>query len=211
MNYWISNVDFASDANICFHFSTFMHLACFWSQLLCLNQFICINTSLWESNYRLVSSEGSFCVSLLWLNVVKFVLMLRLLKTHLAKRSMPLHSTFRTFSPHQLPRSSTPCTILSEMVQTLSVVTLLAYVRVSRLLFLMASGSTFPIMMHLRSLLSLLRGTLGLFLAKTKSTQGYLYINIELCFFTLCFYFLGMWMRFWQFRRAPYSPCAVWI
>ncbi|GFZ19207.1 reversibly glycosylated polypeptide 1 [Actinidia rufa] len=55
-----------------------------------------------------------------------------LLKTHLAKRSMPLHSTFRTFSPHQLLRSSTPCMIRSEMVLILSVGTLLAYVRVSR-------------------------------------------------------------------------------
>ncbi|GFZ19027.1 reversibly glycosylated polypeptide 1 [Actinidia rufa] len=84
------------------------------------------------SNYHLVSSEGISCVSLLWLNVVKLVSMLRLLKTHLAKRSMPLHSTFRTFSPHQLLRSSTPCMIRSEMVLILSVGTLLAYVRVSR-------------------------------------------------------------------------------
>lgn len=75
---------------------------------------------------------------------------------------MPLHNTSRTFSPHQLPCSSTPFMTLIARVQILSVDTLLAYARVFQLLFLMDSGSTSQIMMLQRSLLSLARGTLGL-------------------------------------------------
>lgn len=70
-------------------------------------------------------------------------------------------STLRTFCARQHLSSSTLYTILSVMVLTLSVDTPSAYVRVFLLLFLMVSGSTSLIMMHLPSLSSPLRGTLG--------------------------------------------------
>ena len=87
--------------------------------------------------------------------------MLRLLKTRLENRSMHLRSTFRTFSPHPPLISSIPCMILTVKVQILSVDIHLVSARVPKLLFLMASGSTSQIMMHLHSLWSLGRGTLG--------------------------------------------------
>lgn len=86
---------------------------------------------------------------------------------------MPLNNTSRTFSPRQLPRSSTPFMILIARVQILSVDTLLAYARVLQLLFLMASGSTSQIMMRQRSLLSLARGTPGLFFSNQVNQRKY--------------------------------------
>lgn len=89
------------------------------------------------------------------------LLMLRLLKTHLANQSMHLSSTSRTFSAHPPRISSIPCMTLTVKVQISSVDIHLVSVRVPKLQSLMASGSTSLIMTHLHSLWSLGRGTLG--------------------------------------------------
>lgn len=96
--------------------------------------------------------------------LINLIMMHRLVRIHLENQSMRSSSTSRIFSALQLPFSSTLCMILSERVQILSVDTLSVSARVSQLLFLMASGSTFRTMMHLHSLWSHGRGTLGMWL-----------------------------------------------
>lgn len=85
----------------------------------------------------------------------------RLLRIHLARKLMRLSSTLRTSWLHHPRSSSTLCTILTVKEQILSVDIHSVSVRVFPLLFLMVSGLTSLIMMHLLNLSSLLRGTLG--------------------------------------------------
>ena len=95
--------------------------------------------------------------------VLKFLnFMCRLPKILPAKKLMHLSSTSRTCWAQQLHSSSTPCMILTEMVLTLSVVTHSVFGRVPLLQYPMASGLTSQIMTHPLSLLSLVRGTLGI-------------------------------------------------
>jgi hypothetical protein len=74
---------------------------------------------------------------------------------------MHLSSTYRTYWLHQLHFSSTPCMTHTEMVQTSSVDTHSASVKVPQQLFLMASGSTSQIMMLQPSLSSHVKETQG--------------------------------------------------
>lgn len=91
-----------------------------------------------------------------------FSFFLRLQRIHLAKKLMPCSSTLRTFWHHQPHFSSTPSMTHTEKVRILFVGIHSVFVRVSQQLFLMASGSTFLIMMPQLSLSSLWKETLGI-------------------------------------------------
>ncbi len=85
----------------------------------------------------------------------------RLPRIHLENPSMHLSSTSRACSAPQLLSSSTLCMTLSERVRILFVAIHSAFVKVFQQLFLMVSGWTSQIMMHLPNLWSPLRGIPG--------------------------------------------------
>ena len=93
-----------------------------------------------------------------------FFLNCRLQKIPLAKKSMLLSSTLRTFWVLQLHFSLTHSMIHTVMVPILSGVIHSVFGKVSQLLFLMASGLTSLTMMPPPSLWSLLRGIKGTFM-----------------------------------------------
>jgi len=124
----------------------------------------------------------------------------RLPMIHLEKRSMHLNSILKTFCVHPHHTSSIPFMIPSEKEQIMFVDTLLVFVKVLQLQFLMVFGSTSQTMMLLHNLWSLLRGTLGIYV---------LYNTPILLFWTFCKVFglynfdcdschcvQGMWMLF---------------
>ena len=91
------------------------------------------------------------------------VFMYRLLRILLERISMHLSSTLRISFVHPLHFFSTPFMTLTEKVLISSVDTLLVFVRVPPLLFLMASGSIYLIMMLQHSLSNPSRGTPGMY------------------------------------------------